>query len=175
MGYDTSATQKTKITRKSKAARCTAVLPEQKSVHATKSPQVILCVLPRALKRESRTRAPAGALPRLDERAAHSPQFRYCGARGDKRPAIKAGSALSGGRGHAAPGAECGGAGGREAKHTKPLQNAQGERRRDRFLIVRRDGLQGMHGSGTRGRSFLPRVPIRSVVISEVFDYSLLD
>ena len=28
-------------------------------------------------------RAPAGALPRLDERAAHSPQFRYCGARGD--------------------------------------------------------------------------------------------
>ena len=43
-------------------------------------------------------RAPAGALPRLDERAAHSPQFRYCGARGDKRPAIKAGSALSGGR-----------------------------------------------------------------------------
>ena len=54
MGYDTSATQKPKITRKSKAARCTAVLPEQKSVHATKSPQVILCVLPRALRKHGR-------------------------------------------------------------------------------------------------------------------------
>ena len=57
MGYDTSATQKSKITRKSKAARCTAVLPEQKSVHATKSPQVILCVLPRALTRHGRKSA----------------------------------------------------------------------------------------------------------------------
>ena len=176
MGYDTSASPKPKITRKSKAVRCAAVLPEQKCVQATKSPQVILCVLPRALRRESRTRAPAGALPRLDERAAHSPQFRYCGARGDKRPAIKAGSALiAEGASHAAPEAERGGAGGREAKHIKPLQNAQGERRRDRFLIVRCAGLQGTHGSGTRGRLFLPRVPVRSVVVSEVFDYSLLD
>ena len=73
------------------------------------------------------------------------------------------------------------------------MQNAQGERLRDRFLIVRRDGLQGTHGhvpgadylprdgqqgthgSGTRGRSFLPRVPVRSVVVSEVFYYGLLD
>ena len=50
MGYDTSASQKPKITRKSKAVRCAAVLPEQKCVQATKSPQVILCVLPRALR-----------------------------------------------------------------------------------------------------------------------------
>ena len=57
MGYDTSASQKPKITRKSKAVRCAAVLPEQKCVQATKSPQVILCVLPRALKQHGRISA----------------------------------------------------------------------------------------------------------------------
>ena len=57
MGYDTSATQKTKITRKSITVRCTAVLPEQKSVQAMKSPQAILCVLARALKRHGRISA----------------------------------------------------------------------------------------------------------------------
>ena len=148
-------------------------MPEQKSVQAMKSPQAILYVLARALKRESRTRAPAGALPRLDERAAHSPQFRYCGARGDKRPAIKAGSALSGGR--IAPGAECGGAGGREAKHLRLCKTRRGSAAATAFLIVRRDGLRGTGRLRTRGRSFLPRVPVRSVVISEVFDYGLLD
>ena len=39
---------------KSVAVRCAAVLPEQKSVQAMKSPQVILCVLPRALKQHGR-------------------------------------------------------------------------------------------------------------------------
>lgn len=90
-------------------------------------------------------------------------------------PLLKRGALRAEGASPAAPVAECGGAGGREAKHTKPLQNAQGERRRDRFLIVRRDGLLGTRYSGTRGRLFLPRVPVRSVVVSEVFDYSLLD
>ena len=66
-------------------------------------------------------------------------------------PLLKRGALRAEGASHAAPEAERGGAGGREAKHIKPLQNAQGERRRDRFLIVRRDGLQGTHGSGTRG------------------------
>ena len=49
-GYDTSAPQKPKITRKSIAVRCRAVLPEQKSGQTTKRPQGILCVFLRSLR-----------------------------------------------------------------------------------------------------------------------------
>ena len=49
-GVSPSASQKPKITQKSITVRCAAVLPEQKSVQAMKSPQAILCVLARALK-----------------------------------------------------------------------------------------------------------------------------
>ena len=52
--YSPSATQKPKITQKSITVRCIAVLPEQKCVQAMKSPQVILYVLARALKRHGR-------------------------------------------------------------------------------------------------------------------------
>ena len=50
MGYDTSAPQKPKITRKSIAVRCKAVLPRQKSGQTTKRPQGILCVFTRPLR-----------------------------------------------------------------------------------------------------------------------------
>ena len=50
MGKDTSAAQKAKIARKSKAVRCKAVLPERKCVQAMKSTQPILGVSARALK-----------------------------------------------------------------------------------------------------------------------------
>jgi len=53
-GVSPSATQKPKITQKSITVRCAAVLPEQKSVQAMKSPQAILCVLARALKQHGR-------------------------------------------------------------------------------------------------------------------------
>ena len=53
-GVSPPASQKPKITQKSIAVRCVAVLPEQKSVQAMKSPQALLYVLARALKRHGR-------------------------------------------------------------------------------------------------------------------------
>ena len=57
MGYDASAAQKAKITRKSKAVRCKAVLPERKCVQAMKSTRPILAVSARALKLHGRISA----------------------------------------------------------------------------------------------------------------------
>ena len=57
MGKDTSAAQKAKIARKSKAVRCKAVFPERKCVQAMKSTQPILGVSARALKKLGRISA----------------------------------------------------------------------------------------------------------------------
>ena len=56
-GYDTSASQKPKITRKSIAVRCKAVLPEQKGSQPTKRPQGILRVFARPLRKYGRISA----------------------------------------------------------------------------------------------------------------------
>ena len=53
-GVSPSASQKPKITQEIHHCQVQAVLPEQKSVQAMKSPQAILCVLARALKRHGR-------------------------------------------------------------------------------------------------------------------------
>ena len=53
-GVSPPASQKTKITRKIQSCQVQAVLPEQKSVQAMKSPRAILCVLARALRRHGR-------------------------------------------------------------------------------------------------------------------------
>ncbi|MDO4362691.1 MAG: hypothetical protein Q4C32_09080, partial [Eubacteriales bacterium] len=58
-GYDTSSSQKTKITRKSIAVRCKAVLARQKSGQTTKRPQGILCVLARPLRMYGRSFCPS--------------------------------------------------------------------------------------------------------------------
>ena len=57
MGYDTSASQKTKITRKSIPVRCEAVLAEQKCGQTMKRPPRILAVLSRTLKKYGRISA----------------------------------------------------------------------------------------------------------------------
>ena len=57
-GDSPPASKRTKIPRKSKAVRCEAVLPEQKCPQTMKSPQRILCVFSRALRKYEGISAP---------------------------------------------------------------------------------------------------------------------
>ena len=57
VGVSPPASQKPKITRKSIAGRCEAVLPEQKCVQTRKDPQRILAVLSRGLTQYGRISA----------------------------------------------------------------------------------------------------------------------
>ena len=57
-GDSPPASKRTKIPRKSKAVRCEAVLREQKCPQTMKSPQRILCVFSRALRKYEGISAP---------------------------------------------------------------------------------------------------------------------
>ena len=57
-GASPPASKRTKIPRKSKAVRCEAVLREQKCPQTMKSPQRILCVFSRALRKYEGISAP---------------------------------------------------------------------------------------------------------------------
>ena len=57
-GVSPPASKRTKIPRKSKAVRCEAVLREQKCPQTMKSPQRILCVFSRALRKYEGISAP---------------------------------------------------------------------------------------------------------------------